>query len=88
MNSFSVFPRNDSDIVGIIHLFKFIPVVAYSSSVQNGNNVTYGAQNAIDHSSKYRWVSSNTPNQWIVLNFTDHEIYTTHYSVQSANFEE
>ena len=82
---FSVSPKNESDIEGIIRQNPWIPVEAYASHVSNSNNLTYGPQNAINHSSPNTWNSGNGANRWIVINFTTIYIYTTHYSVQSSS---
>ena len=82
---FSISPKNESDIEGIIHQNPSIQIHTYASSVVNSNNATYGPQNPVNHSSPNFWWSENTANQWIVINFTSFDFFTTHYSVQSTN---
>ena len=79
---FSIFPKNDSDIEGIIRHFPSMNIQVYSSSV-NGDNSTYGPQNVLDHSTTNYWRSSNTANQQIFINFTDFAFYATNYSFQT-----
>ena len=84
--NFVLFPKNESDINGIIHYIPSISVNAESSSIDNDNPVTSGPMNAVTPSSQYPWCSKNMENQWITINFPGFELYISHYSIQSPNF--
>ena len=86
--SFSVSPNNGSDINGIFHQIPSIQVEAYASSIHHDHtNETRGPQHAINPLSSVSYCSDNIPNQWIVINFTNQEIFATHYGAQSIGPE-
>ena len=69
--SFTVSPRNNGDINGIIHQIPSVHVNAYAISVHSAyTNETRGPQHVLNHSSPISWCSDNIQNQWIVINFT------------------
>ena len=82
-SSLHVSPEHDGDISGIIHNIVNISVSAYASSVGIFDDKTLFAENVINVSSPYVWHSNSAQNQWIVINFTENEIYSTHYSIQT-----
>ena len=81
IKGFSISPQSDTDIEGIIHHFPTIPVFAEASTTDGSNK----PNNAINHSTTAAWISDDLENQWILINFTHHELFTSHYSVQSTS---